>query len=124
MTNYVHELRHAARALWRTPLFMCCTVLTLGLGIGVVTGFFAIVHAVVLTPIAAHGDKIVRIWKHDTDRNIERFPLSYPELKLWREGARSVTSIAAISYADTAQAAVLKRRADPRGRCTGLGRLF
>ena len=75
-----------------------------------VTGFFAIVDAVLLTPIAAHGDRVVRIWKHDTDRSLERFPLSYPELKLWRDRATSFQALAAVRYVDTSEAAVLLNR--------------
>ena len=101
------DLRYATRALRRDVGFVLGTILTLGLGIGVVTGFFAVVDAVVLAPLAAHDEEVVRIWKHDAARNIARFPLSYPELQMWRERARTVTAIAAISYADTSEAAVM-----------------
>jgi predicted permease len=105
--NHLQDLRHAARALRRDPALVIGTVLTLGLGIGVVTGFFAIVDAVVFAPFAAHRDEVVRIWKHDAARNIAQFPLSYPELQMWRERARSVTALAAIGYANTSEAAVI-----------------
>ena len=110
MNTYLDDVRHAARALRRNPLFTCSIVMTLGLGVGVITGFFAIVDAVLLAPIAAHRDTVVRIWKHDTGRSIERFPLSYPELKLWRERASSFQALAAIGYANTSEAAVLLDR--------------
>ena len=107
MTEYIHDLRHAFRALRRDVLFTLSTATTLGLGIGLVTGFFAIVNAVLLRPLAPHGDTVVRIWKADADRTIARFPISYPELKLWRDGARSVQSLAAIRYVETSPAAVI-----------------
>ena len=59
-----------------------------------------------LTPIAAHRDTVVRVWKLDPQRSIDRFPLSYPELGLWRERMRGLQRIAAISYADTHTAAL------------------
>ena len=98
MIEYIQDLRHAFRALRRDVLFTLSTATTLGLGIGLVTGFFAIVNAVLLRPLAPHGDTVVRIWKADVDRTIARFPISYPELKLWRDGAQSVQSLAAIRY--------------------------
>lgn len=106
MDTCLQDLRYAARALRRSLVFSLSTTLTLGLGIGVVTGFFAIVDAVLLTPLAPHGDSLVRIWKLDPERSIDRFPLSYPELRLWREGSHSFHSLAAISYADRATTAM------------------
>lgn len=107
MTNHLQDLRYAFRALRRDVLFTFSTTITLGLGIGLVTGFFAIVHAVLLRPLSPHGDTVVRIWKVDADRTVARFPISYPELKLWRDGAKSVQSMAAIRYAETSPAAVI-----------------
>jgi hypothetical protein len=107
MDGFLQDLRFAARALRRSPLFTLSTIATLGLGLGILTGFFAIVEAVLLTPIPIHGDTVVRIWKLDPQRSVARFPLSYPELRLWRERASSFQSIAAIGYADAATAAVV-----------------
>ena len=106
MTSLWRDLISAARALRRQPLFAGSTILTLGLGLGVVTGFFAIVEAVLLTPIAAHRETVVRVWKLDPQRSIDRFPLSYPELALWRERVQGVQEIAAVHYADTADVAL------------------
>lgn len=110
METVFQDFRHAARSLRRSLTFTISTVITLGLGIGVVTGFFAIVDAVLLTPLAPHGDTVVRIWKLDAERSIERFPLSYPELRLWRDGTVGFHSLAAVFYADTAPAAVFVGR--------------
>jgi hypothetical protein len=87
MDGFLQDLRFAARALRRSPLFTLSTIATLGLGLGILTGFFAIVEAVLLTPIPIHGNTVVRIWKLDPQRSVARFPLSYPELRLWRERA-------------------------------------
>jgi hypothetical protein len=107
MTSLWRELTSAARALRRQPVFSGSTILTLGLGLGVVTGFFAIVEAVLLAPIAAHRDTVVRVWKLDPQRSIARYPLSYPELAFWRERSQSVQQLAAVSYADTHTTALL-----------------
>jgi predicted permease len=95
-----HDLRDAARALRRSGFFAGITVLVLGLGIGVATAGFAIVNAVLLRPIAAEQDRVVRISKQDVERGGDRDPLAYPEFLSLRERARSFESLAAINYAD------------------------
>ena len=107
MDGVPQDLRFAVRALRRSPLFTLSTIVTLGMGLGILTGFFAVVEAVILAPIPVHGDAVVRIWKLDPQRSVARFPLSYPELTMWRERASSLHALAAIGYADTTTAAVL-----------------
>jgi len=46
------DLRHAWRALLRTPGFLVTCVVTLGLAIGAVTGMFNVVNAVILKPLS------------------------------------------------------------------------
>jgi putative ABC transport system permease protein len=106
LRDLTFDVRDGTRVLRTSPALT--TITTLAIGIGIVTGFFAIVDAVVLTPLAAHGDTVVRIWKHDREQtSIARFPLSYAELGLWRDQARSFTALAAISYADAGPSSIL-----------------
>ena len=44
------DVRHAARALARSPAFTATAVLSLALGIGATTTIFSVVHAVVIDP--------------------------------------------------------------------------
>ena len=104
---YFREARYALRAALKKPSFLLASALTLGLGVGVITAFFAIVDAVILSPIALHRDPIVRIWKRDVERNVEQFPLSYPELQLWAARSRVFDSLAAITYANSGTTALV-----------------
>jgi predicted permease len=51
MMSLLHDVRYAARQLLRTPGFTAAGIVTLGLGIGANTAFFAAVNAVVFRPM-------------------------------------------------------------------------
>jgi len=67
--NWLRDLRYAARALLRTPLFSLGIVLTLALGIGVNAAMFGVVDNLFLRPPAGvHGaDRVVRLYVRRTD---------------------------------------------------------
>jgi ABC-type antimicrobial peptide transport system permease subunit len=106
MDVLLHDLRYAVRSLRRSVFFTGVTVVTLGLGVGVITALFAVVSAVLLRPIAVDQDRVVRIWKYDVERDLDRLPLSYPEFKAWREQTRSFEALAAINYANATSMAI------------------
>ena len=56
------DLRHAWRALRRTPGFLVTSVVTLGLAIGAVTGMFNVVNTVILRPLPfPDSDRLVLV---------------------------------------------------------------
>ncbi len=64
MEQAFQDLRVAVRTLVRQPGFAVLAVLTLGLGIGANTGFFGLVRAVLLRPLAFHEDhRLVRVYQ-------------------------------------------------------------
>lgn len=54
LEHFTRDLRYAWRGLWRSRTFVASTVLTLAVGMGLVTVVFAIFNAYVLRPFAVH----------------------------------------------------------------------
>ena len=84
MSSLVHDLRGAARALRRRPLFAAFTVATLALGIGVNTAVFSMVEAVLLRPLPyAEPSRLVDVSeRHLTGRSMS---VSWPAFEDWRD---------------------------------------
>ena len=62
MTGWTKDLRHAVRALRRSPGFAVVTVGTLGLSMGATTGIFSVVDTVLLDPLPYRSaDRLVYI---------------------------------------------------------------
>ena len=102
MTDIVlRDLRHAVRALRRDGFVAGLTILTLGVGIGVVAALFAIVNAVLLRPIVPDQGRVVHVSKLDTRRDNFPSSLSFPEFVAWREQTRSFDVLSAVDHAAT-----------------------
>src|SRR6185503_10983835 len=58
----LHDLRYAARTLWRNRGFAAAAILILAVGIAASTGLFAVVDAVVLHPLPYAGaERLARV---------------------------------------------------------------
>ena len=63
MQDSGRDIRHAWRALRRTPGFLITSVVTLGLAIGAVTGMFNVVNTVILKPLPyPNVDRLMTVW--------------------------------------------------------------
>ena len=92
----LHDIRYAARALRRTPIFTLVALATLALGIGANTAIFSVVHAVALRPLPNRDpSRLVRIWEKNDSLKIPQFAASVPNYLSWRERARSFADLAA-----------------------------
>src|SRR6185295_123468 len=88
------DLRHAWRALRARPIFAACVILIMALAIGGNTAVFALVDAVLLSPLPfQHPDRLVTITglRAGTDQD----PLSLPDFRDLQQGNRTFASLAA-----------------------------
>jgi putative ABC transport system permease protein len=64
MDTLTRDLRYAAGGLRRAPLFAITALVTLGLGVGITTAVFSVVHGVLLRPLPyPDADRLVRVWE-------------------------------------------------------------
>src|SRR5262245_41845744 len=89
------DLRHALRALVRTPAFTLTAVVTLALGIGANTAMFSVVNAVLLRPLPfADPDRLMFLFSQNSQRNAGQMRVSALDLADWRREARSFEAMA------------------------------
>jgi predicted permease len=93
MSGLVGDLRHAARALVRSPGFTAAAVATLALGIGATVAIFSLAEASLLRglPYREPG-RLVHLWE-TRSRGGQR-ELSYPDYITVQESTRSFASVA------------------------------
>lgn len=97
--NVMRDIRHAIRALARSPGFTLTALLTLTLGIGANTAMYSVVHAVLLRPLAVREPgRLVRVYESSPERNWPTFSASIPNYLSWKE-AHSVDLAAFQGYA-------------------------
>ena len=91
----MRDLRHAARALRRSPGFAASAIAALSLGIGANTAVFAVVHAVVIAPLPyAEPDRLVRVWEANPAQRIEHALVSPGTLVDLRQRSRTLERVA------------------------------
>jgi putative ABC transport system permease protein len=90
------DLRHAFRALRRTPVITATAVLTLALGVGASTAVFSVVHAVLLRPLPyPEPDQLVELFEEDLTAGSAFFRVSALNYLSWAERSQRFEAIAA-----------------------------
>ena len=90
MSDWTRDLKHALRALLRTPGFAVLAVGMLGLAIGVNAGIFSVVDAVLLDPLPyADTDRLVYVGASAPGSDMpEEFPLAREFFVQYREQSK------------------------------------
>ena len=94
MRNLIADVRFAARALLKRRAFAAAAVLTLGLGIGLTTAIFTVLHAVVLRPLPLrNADRIITLCEQYPGSSSDWCSASPPNIADIAERARSFDAI-------------------------------
>lgn len=95
LESFRQDLRHALRALRRSPTFTAAAVLSLALGIGANTLIFTFLNAVFLKALpVAEPEGLVALYSFDTAKG-ELLPSSYLNLEDLRRERRAFAGLAA-----------------------------
>src|SRR6476661_4811946 len=90
------DLRYAFRALRRTPVFTAVAVTTLALGIGATSAMFSVVDGVLLRPLPfPEPTRLVQFMQSYPEKGLDNWPLSEPNVAMYRDRASDFASFAA-----------------------------
>ena len=96
LSGFGSDLKFAARALRRNPVFAAIAVLTLALGIGANTAIFSVLYAVLLRPLPwAEPDRAVMIWSKWTA--FDKTWVASGEVNDYRRRSQTLASVGAWS---------------------------
>ncbi|MBT8487255.1 MAG: ABC transporter permease, partial [Gemmatimonadetes bacterium] len=93
------NLRITLRSLLRTPGYTAAFVLTLGLGIGLNTAIFSVIHGVLLAPLPyPDADRILYVQQPALAAGLDNVSFSFEEVQDYREQSRTMDEF--VEYGD------------------------
>jgi len=94
----LQDVRHACRALIRSPVFTLTAVLVLALGIGLNATVFSVLRGVVLRPLPYPGaDRLIKIYSSNPQSGWPLFSVSPADFYDWARESQSFRAIVAWS---------------------------
>lgn len=93
------DLKHALRALRKSPGFSLVAILTIAVGIGANTSLFSVYDRLVLNPVTIPDARsLVAIWTNNPQLNFNAPAISWPRYEEMRDQARSFSSIGVSAF--------------------------
>ena len=99
MDTLLQDVRYGIRGLIRNPSFALLTILCIALGIGINSTVFSIADTVSLAPLPFQdSERLVALYSFQPSSNVDRGPVSYQDLRDWKEQSRSFSHVEAHAY--------------------------
>jgi len=95
--DVVHDVRHGARMLRKSPIFTVSAIVILALGIGGTVSIVTLLDTLLFRPLVYDdAERVVTVWQRLEARPGELDDVSPADFLGWRERSRSFTTIAAV----------------------------
>ncbi|HEV2129761.1 MAG TPA: ABC transporter permease, partial [Longimicrobiaceae bacterium] len=98
MDTLLQDVRYSVRTLFKSPLFLLVTTLTLALGIGGSTTVFSLINAAFLRPLPIPEAEQVVSLSERTERGRQMGFFSYPDYTVYRDGNEVFSELAATGF--------------------------
>lgn len=99
VTKFPEDLVHSFRLLWRQPGFTVAALALLALGIGLTSGIFSVVHAVLLRPLPFNDpERIFNVWARSDEIGRQKGAFSVGEFLEYREQIKGFAAFSAFRH--------------------------
>src|ERR1051325_1284063 len=101
MENILQDIRFGLRTLIKTPAYTVVALIALALGTGANSAIFSVVNAVLLRPLPyAEPDRVAMVWGNNLNLGDNKFALSMPDYKDYRDQNGVFEQLACFAYDD------------------------
>ena len=92
----LQDVRYAARAIARTPLFALTAILSVAIGVGATSAIVTLASALLFRPPPGVGEpeRVVSVGRTTEGRGFDN--MGYPTFAAYRDGAKSLSGLAAV----------------------------
>ncbi len=99
LDDLIADVRYASRSLRQTPGFTAIAVLTLSIGIGVITAAFTAFYTVWLQPLPyPDADRLFVVYAQNREMHETGVNISYPDYLDWRRSVRAFAGLAVFNW--------------------------